>query len=253
MASPSHSAPRRHTLNIRIPVKERNLIDRAAQSSGKTCGLRQSDAQRGAARARAQDQRPAARSSAEPGRVRLDRSVQVRSSPVFDGLDLRTPALAVRRMNLVRASARGGGSRETLDGRWWSLCFIAGSFVPLQVRLRVRHRIADLLLPHASIAAARTTIAFAQWAWPMIHLVHLGAFLASFGGRRFTWAGINYRPRGRTVSVERPPVGPCVRVVPLACVDLVFRTLTACQPASLANITKMIKHAALKIGRGGLY
>jgi hypothetical protein len=59
-------------------------------------------------------------------------------------------------------------------------------------------------LPPASIAAARTTIAFAQWAWPMIHLVHLGAFLSSFGGRRFTWAGINYRLHGRTVSVEQP-------------------------------------------------
>jgi uncharacterized protein (DUF1778 family) len=36
MANPSHSAARRETLNIRIPVTERNLIDRAAQSSGKT-------------------------------------------------------------------------------------------------------------------------------------------------------------------------------------------------------------------------
>jgi Glycosyl transferase family 21 len=104
----------------------------------------------------------------------------------------------------VPALAAAVAVRETLDGRWWSLYFIAGSFVLLQVRLRVRQRIADLLLPHASIAAARITIAFAQWAWPMIHLVHLGAFLSSFGGRRFTWAGINYRLHGRTVSVERP-------------------------------------------------
>lgn len=28
--------PRRHTLNLRIPAAERNLIDRAARSSGKT-------------------------------------------------------------------------------------------------------------------------------------------------------------------------------------------------------------------------
>jgi ceramide glucosyltransferase len=104
----------------------------------------------------------------------------------------------------VPALAAAVAVRETLDGRWWSLYFIAGSFLLLQVRLRIRQQIAGLLLPHDSIAAARSTIAFAQWAWPMIHLVHLGAFLASFGGRRFTWAGINYRLRGRTVSVERP-------------------------------------------------
>jgi uncharacterized protein (DUF1778 family) len=36
MANPSRSAARRETLNIRIPVTERNLIDRAAHSSGKT-------------------------------------------------------------------------------------------------------------------------------------------------------------------------------------------------------------------------
>jgi ceramide glucosyltransferase len=102
------------------------------------------------------------------------------------------------------ALAATAAVRETLHGRWWAFSFIAGSFVLLQVRLRVRRRIADLLLPHGAIAAARSTIAFAQWAWPMIHLVHLGAFLTSFGGRQFTWAGIDYRLHGGTVSVERP-------------------------------------------------
>jgi len=36
MATSSQSAARRETLNIRIPLTARNLIDRAAQSSGKT-------------------------------------------------------------------------------------------------------------------------------------------------------------------------------------------------------------------------
>jgi uncharacterized protein (DUF1778 family) len=36
MATASLRAQRRETLNIRIPATERNLIDRAAQSSGKT-------------------------------------------------------------------------------------------------------------------------------------------------------------------------------------------------------------------------
>jgi uncharacterized protein (DUF1778 family) len=36
MAITSRPAPHRETLNIRIPATERNLIDRAAQSSGKT-------------------------------------------------------------------------------------------------------------------------------------------------------------------------------------------------------------------------
>jgi uncharacterized protein (DUF1778 family) len=36
MTTASHQPPRRETLNIRIPVAERDLIDRAAISSGKT-------------------------------------------------------------------------------------------------------------------------------------------------------------------------------------------------------------------------
>jgi ceramide glucosyltransferase len=91
---------------------------------------------------------------------------------------------------------------EIFDGHWWVSSVILGSIALLQVRLRIRRQIADLLLPHAAIAAARTTIIFAQWAWPLIHLVHLGAFLTSFVGQRFTWAGIDYRLHGRTVSVE---------------------------------------------------
>ncbi len=95
--------------------------------------------------------------------------------------------------------------RETLEGHWWGLSFVLGSLALLQLRLRIRRRIADLLLPRAAITAASATITFARWAWPLIHVVHLGAFLASSVGRRFTWAGIDYRLHGRTVSVERRP------------------------------------------------
>lgn len=34
--APASEAPRRDTLNLRIPVEERNLIDRAAATAGKT-------------------------------------------------------------------------------------------------------------------------------------------------------------------------------------------------------------------------
>jgi hypothetical protein len=91
---------------------------------------------------------------------------------------------------------------ETVAGRWWAASVVLGSIILLQVRLRVRRRIADVLLPQSALTAARATIAFAQWAWPLIHLVHLGAFLASIVGQRFTWAGIHYCLHGRAVSVE---------------------------------------------------
>jgi hypothetical protein len=91
---------------------------------------------------------------------------------------------------------------EMLAGRWWAAGFILGSIALLQVRLGIRRRIADLLLPHAAIAPAKSTIRFARWAWPLIHLVHLGAYLTSVTGKRFTWAGIDYRLHGKAVSVE---------------------------------------------------
>jgi cellulose synthase/poly-beta-1,6-N-acetylglucosamine synthase-like glycosyltransferase len=92
---------------------------------------------------------------------------------------------------------------ETLDGRRWASSFILASIALLEVRLRIRRQIGDLLLPRAAVAAARTTITFAQWAWPLIHLVHLAAFMASLVGQRFVWAGIDYRLHRKTVSVER--------------------------------------------------
>ncbi len=92
---------------------------------------------------------------------------------------------------------------ETFAGRWWVAGLILASLTLLQARLGIRRRIADLVLPKTAINAARTTISFAHWAWPLIHLVHVSAFLASCVGQRFTWAGIDYRLRGSTVSVER--------------------------------------------------
>jgi hypothetical protein len=89
---------------------------------------------------------------------------------------------------------------EALSGRWWASSFILASFALLQVRLRIRRQIADRLLPRAAIAAGSLTFTFAQWAWPAIHLVHLVAFLTSLIGQRFTWAGIDYRLDGKTVS-----------------------------------------------------
>jgi ceramide glucosyltransferase len=90
---------------------------------------------------------------------------------------------------------------EIFTGHWWVSSFILGSIVLLQIRLTIRRQIAGLLLPHTAIAVARSTIVFARWAWPMIHLVHLGAFVTSVG-QGFRWAGIDYRLHGRAVSVK---------------------------------------------------
>ncbi len=95
--------------------------------------------------------------------------------------------------------------RATLAGHGWTLSFIIASAVLLQIRLLIRRSIADIVLPRSAIAAAGATITFAQWAWPVIHMVNLAAFLASLFGQRFTWAGIRYRLTGKTVTVERRP------------------------------------------------
>jgi cellulose synthase/poly-beta-1,6-N-acetylglucosamine synthase-like glycosyltransferase len=94
--------------------------------------------------------------------------------------------------------------RETITGHGWAGGFIFASIVLLQVRLQLRRQIADVLLPQTAISAARTTIAFARWAWPLVHLVNVAAFLLSVVGQRFTWAGIHYCLRGKAVTVERP-------------------------------------------------
>jgi hypothetical protein len=91
--------------------------------------------------------------------------------------------------------------REAFE--WWVWGFTLTSLVLLQLRLSLRRQIAELVLPSAAIGTASATIAFARWAWPLIHTIHLGAFLASAFGQRFTWAGIDYRLHGRAVSVEQ--------------------------------------------------
>jgi cellulose synthase/poly-beta-1,6-N-acetylglucosamine synthase-like glycosyltransferase len=87
-------------------------------------------------------------------------------------------------------------------GSRWPLGFILASGVLLQLRLSARRRIAHQVLQPAQIDIAHTTLGFARWAWPLIHLTHLAAFITSAVGYRFTWAGIHYRLRGKAVSVE---------------------------------------------------
>jgi cellulose synthase/poly-beta-1,6-N-acetylglucosamine synthase-like glycosyltransferase len=111
---------------------------------------------------------------------------------VFAGWTLCVPALA--------ASL---AVEQVIDGRWLGASIILASLAMLQVRIRIRYQIAGLVLPKEAIATAKATIAFARWAWPLIHLVHLLAFLTSCVGQRFTWAGIAYRLDGKTVLVER--------------------------------------------------
>jgi hypothetical protein len=81
----------------------------------------------------------------------------------------------------------------------FSVGALVASIALLQVRLRIRSRIASLVLPADALAIARSTIMFASWAWPLIHLVHCAAFFSSCVGRRFTWAGIHYQLDGSKV------------------------------------------------------
>jgi hypothetical protein len=85
----------------------------------------------------------------------------------------------------------------------FSASALVASIAMLQLRLRIRSRIASRVLPAEAHSIARTTILFATWAWPLIHLVHCAAFLCSCLGRRFTWAGIGYRLDGRNVLVAQ--------------------------------------------------
>jgi hypothetical protein len=81
----------------------------------------------------------------------------------------------------------------------FSVGALVASIALLQVRLRIRSRIASLVLPADALSIARSTIMFASWAWPLIHLVHCAAFFSSCVGRRFTWAGIHYELDGSKV------------------------------------------------------
>jgi cellulose synthase/poly-beta-1,6-N-acetylglucosamine synthase-like glycosyltransferase len=81
--------------------------------------------------------------------------------------------------------------------QWWALWFLIASATLLQVRLLCRHSIARLVLPPAELGIATTTLRFAAWCWPLIHLMHIAGFLSSAIGRRFSWAGRRYRLVGR--------------------------------------------------------
>lgn len=83
----------------------------------------------------------------------------------------------------------------------WALGFIAASLTLLQLRLALRGSIARQVLAPAAMPAALATVKFARWAWPLIHLIHLAAFVSSALGRRFSWAGVRYLLDGREVRV----------------------------------------------------
>jgi cellulose synthase/poly-beta-1,6-N-acetylglucosamine synthase-like glycosyltransferase len=89
-----------------------------------------------------------------------------------------------------------------LRGRWWAIAFLAASALLLQLRLLVRRSIAALVLSPPDLAIATTTVKFARWAWPLIHLAQVAAFASSGLGQEFSWAGIRYRLRGQSVQVQ---------------------------------------------------
>jgi ceramide glucosyltransferase len=89
-----------------------------------------------------------------------------------------------------------------LQGHWWVLAFLASSAALLQLRLLIRRSIAGMVLSPPDRAIAAATVKFASWSWPLIHLVHVAAFLSSSLGRRFSWAGVRYRLTGWDVQVR---------------------------------------------------
>jgi glycosyl transferase family 2 len=115
---------------------------------------------------------------------------------LFGGISLCVPVIgAACALLLLARSSRVGAAA------------LLASVVMLQVRLRIRREIAARILPDEAQPIARATIIFSSWAWPLIHFVHCMAFLSSCLGRRFTWAGINYRLDGRTVEVVARTAG----------------------------------------------
>jgi hypothetical protein len=109
---------------------------------------------------------------------------------LFGGLTLCIPALgaSIALLSLTAVNRYGIGA-------------LMVSIVMLQVRLRIRGRIAARVLPADTQSNAQATILFSSWAWPLIHLVHCLAFLSSCLGQRFTWAGVRYRVDGRSAVV----------------------------------------------------
>ncbi len=73
-----------------------------------------------------------------------------------------------------------------------ALCVGAAILLHL-LRHGVRLSIARRVLPIEIAAAARPVFGFGWWGWPLVHIVHTGAFLGSLWGREFEWSGIRYR------------------------------------------------------------
>jgi hypothetical protein len=116
---------------------------------------------------------------------------------LFGGLTLCIPAVGA-----------GAALMSVANVNRFSAVALVASVAMLQIRLRIRRRIASRVLPAEVQSIARATIFFASWAWPLIHLIHSVAFLSSCVGRRFGWAGILYQLEGSHVSVCSPPVEP---------------------------------------------
>ncbi len=112
---------------------------------------------------------------------------------LLGGLTLCIPALGagVALMSLTDVNRYGIGA-------------LLASTVMLQLRLRIRGRIAARVLPADTQSIAQATILFSSWAWPLIHLVHCVAFLSSCLGQRFSWAGVRYQLDGRGAVAVRP-------------------------------------------------
>ena len=110
---------------------------------------------------------------------------------LFAGLTLCIPTIGAIAglLSLAHASRFGAAA-------------LAASIVLLQLRSLIRRRIAARVLPTNALSTAKVTIRFSSWAWPLVHLVHTLAFVASCLGPEFTWAGIRYRLEGRTASVR---------------------------------------------------
>jgi ceramide glucosyltransferase len=112
---------------------------------------------------------------------------------LFGGIVLGIPAIGAAAALILLA-----------QGSWIGASVLLASVVMLQLRLQIRRRIAERVLPRETQSSVRSTIAFSSWAWPLIHFVHCSAFLSSCFGRRFTWAGIRYQLDGRNVLINNP-------------------------------------------------
>lgn len=93
---------------------------------------------------------------------------------------------------------------ELARGHLWALALLVCSSLLLQIRLWTRRSIAYQVLPPADLPVALATVKFARWAWPLIHLIHVAAFIRSAWGTRFSWAGREYQLDGQNISARAP-------------------------------------------------